>query len=93
MHRCFQILFEKILVLSLQIKITASPPRPPHRSIELTLGLTPQPPPQERKTDYPVGRPHDGTLLDGEMVVDKDPETGVLSRRCVRVWGGEGGQG
>ncbi|KAG2485988.1 hypothetical protein HYH03_015311 [Edaphochlamys debaryana] len=31
-------------------------------------------PPPGQKAQYPVGRPHDLTVLDGEMVVDHDPE-------------------
>lgn len=31
-------------------------------------------PPPGQKNPYPVGGPHDMTLLDGEMVLDHDPE-------------------
>mmetsp|Transcript_11085 Transcript_11085/g.23903 ORF Transcript_11085/g.23903 Transcript_11085/m.23903 type:complete len:801 (-) Transcript_11085:769-3171(-) len=35
------------------------------------------------KPDYPVGRPHHRTLLDGEMVVDHDKATGQHMRRYL----------
>ncbi len=31
--------------------------------------------------DYPVSKPHNGTLLDGEMVVDEDKADGRKYRR------------
>lgn len=38
-------------------------------------------PPPGKKLDYPVGRPHNLTLLDGEMVVDHDTVNNTYTRR------------
>ena len=45
-------------------------------------------PPPGKLLNYPVGSPHRFTLLDGEMVVDRDEASGTFVRRWVVYMGG-----
>ena len=40
---------------------------------------------QGSQLNYPVGSPHQFTLLDGEMVVDQDKASGTFVRRWASV--------